>query len=286
MNDLYLKILSCLMGNIMNTDVLKLLLLATALQLVSSTTTAATDIGRDIRGEATLEDGGYLELSLGTVTYDSALIGARNKDIVSFFINGRYQWNGMFIEAFSEGRIGTNLGYNFWNPGDWSLDAILSRKGQAFDFVKSDELKGLQASDRGADYLPGVRATRYIDDYSLQLTALGKSNRHYLSTFVGRHWQTRNWNLHTLLGAEYNSAAIVDRYYGVNEGEASELFSAYSAGAGTTLSMEVGVTYPISEDWVFRSTAKYLKLPDSVADSPITDQDSESMLSVNLSYIF
>jgi outer membrane scaffolding protein for murein synthesis (MipA/OmpV family) len=155
-----------------------------------------------------------------------------------------------------------------------------------------------QGFGRSDKYMFGGRLTGYFDNNIIQFAinqdATGDHNGTTLSALIGRSWQIRNWNFHGIIGAEYASAKINDYYVGVTEARsASHLLNGfevevYDADASVSLSTEIGVTYPISEDWVFRATARAATIADEITDSPYY-RNKESVATsfrTSLSYVF
>jgi hypothetical protein len=107
--------------------------LVIALSLLTSTLTLAQEkvssdqTEKKERTESQLSDndfnGGFLKVGYGYKTeispYHSEVKGG------SLFVNGRYQWEGLFVEAFygaNERNEGLSVGYNFYNTKQWSFD--------------------------------------------------------------------------------------------------------------------------------------------------------------------
>jgi len=216
---------------------------------------------------------------------------------IMLVVNGSYSWNNLFIEHYSESGNGLVLGYNAINNENWSLDLTVTKDlGQA-DFDNNR----IYAAVNPEDYYPltvGGRLTGYLGNNIVQFAinhdATGDHNGTTASALIGRNWQVRNWNFHGIVGVEYTSAKLNDFYVGVSAERAAYVsdfidgFSAYDAGASVSFSTELGVTYPITEDWVFRATARAATISDEITDSPyFQNQDSvATSFRTSLSYVF
>lgn len=242
-----------------------------------ASTAYSNDIARDIREgreAAGSADGGFLELGLSAIYYDLPITGMTDGERgvgIGIALNGQYEWRGLFIEAMTESERGLTFGYNFGGTDSWQLDLVLSNQHDEISDEIDDELMGLRA--RKADFMLGMRSTHYFGKSIAQLAVLGDiSDRHHgvvLNAAVGRFWQVRNWNLHSVLQLRHRSAKIVDYYVGIREDEANEQFAAYEADAGNEIGLELGLTYPLNEKWILRSTTQFYWLSSELSDSPL-----------------
>ncbi len=251
----------------------------------------AADIARDVRiGDNAPEsrNGGFLEIGGGLFVESNPVRGEEDMAGIGVMISGRYRWNGLFIETIQHSSNALSLGYNAWNNENWSVDII----GTSINTeIITDDNKALEGLDkRKSDFLFGGRATGYFGNYVAQLQVVeDASDAHggvITSLEGGRNWQVRNWNYHALLGIRYHSRKVVDYYLGIRPEEASATLPEYSADAGALFTTEIGVTYPLSEHWLFRGTAQYEYLSDALNQSPIINSNHYSTLSTTFNYVF
>ncbi len=271
--------------------------LSMALMMIASASFSSVSIANDISHtlrnsadeNATTEN--YFELGLGVIAGVGPNLTEDNDQFASGYliVNGNYTWNNLFIENYGESGEGLLLGYNAFDSSNWSLDLVVGPqfRGLGFD-DKFDDL-----DDRDPSIMFGGRLTGYVEDNVLQFTLKhdigGKSKGLLASAIVGRNWQYRNWNYHGMVGVQYFDANINDYYYGVTADEAARSeFTEYHPGSNFNLTAEVGVTYPISENWVFRSTARFNTVSDEDMDSPLfeTTRSTRMSLSTSVSYVF
>ena len=204
-------------------------------------------------------------------------------------LNGSYNWNGIFIESYSESGHGLAFGYNAFTNEQWSFDLVATT-----DWLKINyEETGRYSTDKN-EFTLGMRLSGYLGDNIVQF-AINRDARNIhngitASALIGQNWQLRNWNFHGIIGAEYTSAKINNYYVGVSEESAArwDSLDAYEADDSVSFSTELGVTYPISEDWVFRATVRAATIPDELTDSPyFNNKDSVAKsFRTSLSYVF
>ncbi len=265
----------------------------------------AGDLSSDVRKGASGPDsgnGGYFEVGGGINTYTSPIVGLpegnkKGEVHTEIFldINARYQYNGWFMELFSQSLEQFTMGYNFFNgsnaynnEGNWALDWVALAEHDEMSAEDSKDYRGLKT--RRGDFMSGPRATVYLDNYIVQMHALtDTSGTHYGELFslkLARHWQYRNWNFHGIVGATYRSQEIADYYYSIDASEASEKYPEYDAPAGMSYVSELGATYPLSEKWVLRGFIRRIDLDKNANDSPLILDDRSEMIATAISYVF
>lgn len=264
----------------------------------------AGDLSSDVRKGASGPDtgnGGYVEVGLGFASYTNPVVGApegnkkgevHNEGFID--ISARYQYNGWFVELFSQSLEQFTMGYNFYNgthdytSGNWALDWVALAEHDEMSGDETNDYRGLKT--RRGDFMSGPRATAYLGNYIVQLHALTDISRtHYgelYSLKLARHWQYRNWNFHGIVGATYRSQEITDYYFSIAADEASEVFPEYSAPAGMAYVAEFGATYPISEKWVFRGFIRRIELASVATKSPLILDDHGEIIATAISYVF
>jgi len=258
-----------------------------------SSTNVAADISQQLRDssaeKSTAEN--YFELGVGIATGVAPSLTDDDDQFTSGYVvlNGSYTWNNFFIEQYGESDDGLLLGYNAYESENWSLDVVVGPKFRGLDF--DDKFDALD--DRNISAMFGGRLTGYLGENVLQFTLKhdisGNSKGTMASALIGRNWQVRNWNFHGLAGVYYYDSNINDYYYGVSEAEAARSqFTEYHPSANVNFAAEAGVTYPITEDWVFRSTARFSTVSDADMDSPLfeTRRSTKMSLSTSISYVF
>lgn len=264
----------------------------------------AGDIATEVRtgSNSPAADGGYFELGLSLDYIDRARLEEDPDDQdgvdVSIFAAGEYRYRNFFIEASQGSFDGVNLGYTLFQNERWSVDLLAAtvfgslddENDDADDPTLSEGERDKALLERDSIYIgSGLRATAYLDRYILQARVVHdvyEGNGLIATLRLGRSWQHKNWNFHAVAGLEYGSADAAEYFFGVTDAEATARFAAYTPDHALSFTGEVGVTYPISEHWVFRSAFRYSYLDDEVSDSPLMDSDSEFVFSNSISYVF
>lgn len=286
---------------------MKNIILTTILLCLSGGVIAADIASGARKGNARVdvEDGGYFELGLiaswlsGDRVRDEDDLKAPSKSITPSF-SAEYRYKGLFVEAVAGSSDGLNLGYNFWNNDNISLDFIaLNPRGSFFytygddeDTTTTEQEKNDELLERSDYYLgTGFRFTRYSRDSNniVQFRLLADAiNGHGISSSLrfASSEQYRNWNIHCILGFEYNSAKTNERFYGVSANEATQLFPEYHADSSTSIVLELGAAYPITEHWVFRTSARYRKYGGEEESPLINDDDRNIAVWTSVSYVF
>ncbi len=263
----------------------------------------ANDISHSIRSD--IEQTGitenYFELGLVYVVGSSPSFDEESNWANSgLIINGSYNWNDIFIENYSESGHGLVVGYNAINNDNLSLDLIVTTEMFQSNYENTGRYPGLNNQDYSEPLTVGARLTGYLGNNTVQFLvnqdATGDHNGTTVSALIGRNWQVRNWNFHGIVGVEYASAKLNDFYVGVSDARAAssrfnfldEGASSYEAGDSVSFSTELGVTYPITEDWVFRATGRVVTISDEITDSPyyVTKDSLATSFRTSLSFVF
>jgi outer membrane scaffolding protein for murein synthesis (MipA/OmpV family) len=220
-------------------------------------------------------NGGFLKLGYGYKFEKSPYESEVNH--FSMFLNGRYQWNGLFVEASygaNERNEGLSIGYNFYNTEHWNFDvSTINAHGEIHVEIRDQE-KILSQHFDNTDMI-GLRATGNFDQTTVQfmLAPYAISSDYddaiYASMWLGKSWQVKNWELHGSIGLEYRSEEMLDHYYGISADEATTHFGPYEADAGIDVTAQVSASYPISSNILFESYVKYTDFSDSISDSPV-----------------
>jgi len=285
---------------------MKRLFLATTMALCAiSSTQAADDSSLVHNGTANNKsrNGGYFEfgVSLNWLgTSEGLTVG--NETLIS----GAYRYRRMFFEALNpasgltNGSVGgLNLGVNVFRNNRWAIDLIaaspqwgLSQRASKIDFknpVESEAERDL-LNRRNFYNGAGVRVTGYFGDAILQyrlVTDYHGGNGVIGTARVGYSKPVRNWNYHGFVGVDHISQESGQYWYGVSDEEATSRFPAYNVDESTiNYSAEIGVTIPLREHVVFRSTARASHFANTIAKSPLQEGDSQINWNSSISYVF
>lgn len=255
----------------------------------------AADIAHDVRsGDGGQEQGGYFEVGV-SLAYDhnplAQLNGESNNNSgFGLELAGAYFYKGFFIELAHGTYDGLNLGYQLGANDAWKLDLIATSLDGSYTTGDDSDNPDEALLDRDSLYNgAGFRLTRYAGPYVLQgrlVSDIHDNNGVSASARLGRNWQVRNWNFHSIASLDYASGRTLNYYLGVTDEEATARFPAYTAKHGTAVSIEVGATLPVSQNLVWRSAFMHTIYSDEVTDSPLFDRDNYTGLNTSLSYVF
>lgn len=263
-------------------------------------TAAASDIASSVTGGThRFADGGDFEL--GVSVYGINQVDIRQTDSgsaqLSLLISGIYQYKGLFVEMIHQSQDGINLGFNLWSSEDWSLELLLANLQSSWSRPDVDP-RTLDEAGRNAYLLSedslyvgaGFRATRYWgDNYVFQYRLVSDyydDQGIQSSARLGKSWQVRNWNFHVLGSVGYSSATLNRYLFGISKEEATERFPEYRPDSSFSYGMELGVAYPLSENFVFRAMYRFNVLSQEVTDSPFNQASYTSYFNASLSYVF
>lgn len=221
----------------------------------------SADIARTLRtnSQESSEPDNFLEIGIGL----GAGVGSSFTDEdakgagLGLNLSGSYNWKGFFIDVFSETAESIVIGYNAYNYKNWSFDIVVGNTGSGISEDTDDRFLGL--TERESSAMLGGRLTGYLGKNLLQIAikhdVKGRSKGTVASVLLGRNWQYRNWNFHGLIGLHLADAKINDYYLGVTaEESALSGLAAFDGESDVIFNSSMGVTYPISENWVYRAT--------------------------------
>ncbi|MBV1909469.1 MAG: MipA/OmpV family protein [Kangiellaceae bacterium] len=269
--------------------------IAAAIMLVTTSSNAlSAGITRDLRQSVTAEeareDGGYFEIGATVYAHNETIFKGNeddNKYGLAAQINGGYQWKGLFIDANDDD--GFSFGYKAFNTQNWNYD-IVAGSINGIDSDNSDNFESLRERESAGTF--GLRATGFYDNNIFQVEAKkihgDDVDGYQASVFAGTSWQYQNFTTYAIAGLHYSSSEVNDYYWGVRADEASIEFPEYELKASTTVSAELGFSYPINDSWEFKSKLNYAYGSEEFSKSPLRSDDSQHFVSgtASISYIF
>lgn len=236
--------------------------LVAILSVAFSSFTHSADIVRELRTNAdkNSEPENFFEMGVGAkIGVGSSLTEEDGKDAgLVGNVSGSYNWNGFFIDLGMETSDPLVIGYTAYDRDNWTFDLMLGATGSGVSQSTDDRFIGI--TKRRNSIMLGGRLTGYFGKNILQVSlkhdVSGRSEGTVATALLGRNWQVRNWNLHGIVGLTVADAKFNDYYLGVSDAEAAQTnFDAYDGKSSVNFHSSVGVTYPISESWEFRTTA-------------------------------
>lgn len=273
---------------------IKKLSLVTILLVAFSSFAYAADIARTLRTNTqdNNDPDNFIEIGLGA----NAFVGSSFTDSDGIFagpsinLSASYNWNGFFIDILAETAEPIVIGYNAYNSANWSFDLVLGTTDGGVSEDTDDRFIGI--TKRQSSTMLGGRLTGYLGKNILQVSikhdARGRSKGSTASALLGRNWQYRNWNFHGFVGLYLSDTKFNDYYYGVTKEESAVTgIATYSGKTVITFNSSMGVTYPISENWIYRAT---LGLGSNFGqnDSPLYEKKRNFHIGINssVSYVF
>lgn len=264
------------------------------LSITLSSFAYSADITRTLRNNAqdNNEPENFLEIGVGAGAFIGSSITKQNgKDSnLGLTLSASYNWHNFFIDVFAETGEPVVIGYNAYNNDVWSFDVVLGTTGTGVSDNTDNRFIGLNKRESSA--MLGGRLTGYLGDSILQISlrhdVSGSSKGTLASALAGRNWQYRNWNFHGLISVSVSDEKFNDYYLGVTAQESAVTgLEVYDGKTSMAFSSSIGVTYPISENWIYRATL-YASAGTGLNDSPLFAKKRNFRTGVNtsISYVF
>ena len=238
---------------------IKKLSLVTILLVAFSSFTHSADIARELSSNADKNSApeNFFEIGVNAwMGIGSSLTEEDGKGAAyGICLTASYNWNNFFIDVGNETPEPLVIGYNAYNSDNWSFDLML---GKIYDGISEDtDERFIGITKRQYSTMLGGRLTGYFGKNILQVSlkrdVRGFSDGSYATVLLGRNWQYRNWNFHGLIGLDITDSKFNDYYIGVSEEESVLTgFETYDGKASIHFSSTIGVTYPLSENWIYR----------------------------------
>lgn len=92
--------------------------------------------------------------------------------------------------------------------------------------------------------------------------------------------------LEVTLGAQWNSADLVDYYYGIDESDTLYLRDLYQGKSSINPYLSIGYAYKLSPDWTFKTYIKRKKLHRNTYLSPIVEKTNIDLIFIGFFYEF
>jgi outer membrane scaffolding protein for murein synthesis (MipA/OmpV family) len=279
--------------NMLYSPITKLSLVAIVLVAFSSFTHSA-DIAHTLRANTqdNNDPDNFIEIGLGaSLGIGSSLTDEEAKGLGLFInLSSSYNWNGFFIDLGSETAEPLVIGYNAHNSDKWSFDLVLGTTEGGVSEDTDDRFIGIMK--RQSSTMVGARLTGYFGKNILQVSlkrdVRGISDGTVATALLGRNWQYRNWNFHGLIGLNISDSKYNDYYLGVSEEESVLTgIESYDGKASIHFSSSVGVTYPLSENWIYRADIS-VSSNFGQNDSTLFEKrrNFDSVISTSINYVF
>lgn len=226
---------------------------------------------------------------LPEITYNGERFFIHNLDLGAILWESRSQQVNLLVTPSFD-----QVFFHRWDPGNFVLETtIFAQPGivnnpapERDDLVKDEQLIDVEFTKtvdisrlhkRRMAALAGLEYSLFRDDWDLQAQWLkdvsGIHDGTELRLAVARHYR---WDRHGLVlsaGANWQSEAITDYYYGIRTDEVALRDDSYHPGAGTSSFVRVDWHYALNKRWTLRFTTSYRQLADEISDSPLVNDD-------------
>ena len=136
----------------------------------------------------------------------------------------------------------------------------------------------------------GIRGHYFLSKGEWQLTFQQDiSNVHkgqQVRLEYSHNWLWHKFHLALRVGTDWKSARLIDYYYGVSERDTHVTEFYFEGQSGWQTYMSVTVQKPITETWSWLANLGYRKLPNSLTNSPIVEQNHISNIFLGVAYRF
>lgn len=249
----------------------------------------ALGIGLGVRTNP-LADGDTIPLLLvPQISYTGERFFIQNLDFGALlWQNQTQQLNLLFTPSYDQ------VLFERWDPANFFIESSFATAGKN---NPNDKDPGQTEAwvDEERELLDGDSTRRLRDlrerhmaglaglEYSLALGALDLQVQ-YLSDFtqvhqgeelrlaLARRWQQGKHLWVASLGTHWQSAEVVDYYYGVTPAEADSR-GTYEGKAALSTQLRVDWTYQLTRRWDLRLLASYRALPNDIAASPLLEDN-------------
>jgi outer membrane protein len=204
--------------------------------------------------------------------------GGRQHDFLPLYL---YEGERLYLHSHS-------IGLRFGNvANEPRFDVFLRRRfeGHPYDRVP-DSLAGMEKRNAGVDAGASFQAG---GDWGIAFAEVLRDISHAsrgTELRLGYRYPWRSGRLwvrpHAMVG--FRNAKLNDYYYGVRPDEAAAGRPAYAAGSGTSREFGLFAAYNLTERWRLLAGYSYLRMPDTVAASPVVEQRDVRQLSLGLMY--
>ncbi|KPH63704.1 hypothetical protein AMS58_13345 [Pseudoalteromonas porphyrae] len=272
----------------------KHLLSAVVLSFLCSSFSYAADLTREI--SLNIDQGSapenFFEVGLSLSTFNRSTINAHDDDLdLGTTLIGSYNWHNFFIDFANQAPDSLVFGYTAYAENNWSFDIVFTGPGTGLR-KKENQVNFEGIDDRDVNTMLGGRVTGYIGENVVQFTLkqglTSENSGTIASALIGRNWQVRNLNFHGLFGLSFRDAKLNDYYYGVSEDEAARTnFKPFTGKSTLNFDSSLGVTYPLSESWLFRSEI-FVGSEFGYNESPLFNKQKDiyTGISSSISYVF
>ncbi|WP_395794536.1 MipA/OmpV family protein [Aquimonas sp.] len=183
---------------------------------------------------------------------------------------------------------GLNLGWKFDPDAAIEIELIARARLDGFEAKDSPVFAGMQERERSLEL--GASAGRALGPGRIEFAAfadvLDRSGGQELDLMWRGDFGRGPFRIQPEAGLRWQSADLVDYYFGVRPSEATASRAAYRAGSAVLPRIAINALAPLGGRWSLFARVSVDDLPDEITDSPLVERGSERRAFVGLVYGF
>ena len=184
--------------------------------------------------------------------------------------------------------FGPFVSWDLFELGDIEFDLRLSPRFDGFDESDSDIFEGMEEREFSMDIGFGLGYER--NDWKIELAslqdALGRSDGRELTLGLAHVFRQGPVFIEPEIGLSYLDRRHVDYYFGVAEAEALAFRPAYDGDSALNATLGINLVTPAFFGGLTRFGIENTWFDSSIADSPLTDDDSSLTVFIAFSKFF
>ena len=214
----------------------------------------------------------------------------------AYFDNGElgYQWLSQTRVAFETflQLDRERIFFSFLHPAN----ILVPIEGSVTDLPAEDILNGQRSlsideiANRRWAINGGIRAHYFLSNGEWQLTFQQDISNVHKGQQIGleysHSWLWHDFRLGLRIGTDWKSARLIDYYYGVSQRDTDLTELYFSGKSGWQTYMSFNAQKPINENWSWLANIGYTKLPDSITNSPLVEQNNIRNVFLGVAYRF
>lgn len=180
-------------------------------------------------------------------------------------------------------------GYKLFQKERSMVSLAIRGRMDTFEEGDSPYLSGMDERERTVE--AGMRALlELVPDGYMTMTLFGDiagKHKGYESTIKYAHaFEFKPLKMQPYAGVELLSEELADYYYGVKNTESTASRSAYEVDSATNLYGGIKLHYQIDSHWGIMGDARYIRLDDTITDSPIIEDDNQYKTLLGVIYAY
>ncbi|MBU2881861.1 MipA/OmpV family protein [Psychrosphaera sp. B3R10] len=180
--------------------------------------------------------------------------------------------------------------YNIKQEASYAVSVGISPGEFFLDASKSNDVYIQQLDDRSFSLYVNSKVSFYgtwgAFSASLEQDISGQSSgQRVVAQYAYPMTVSPELTITPLIETSWLSQKVNDFYFGIDQSESST-FEPYEASSGVNIGLGVSALYSFNAQWQFMLAARYAKLDDTVASSPIVDNTSSTSAFMVVNYKF